>query len=309
MSDVLVRDSPIAGLGVFAARPFAAGETVLVLDDSRVVDSEHPLDESAGELSTHRDFLAHGVVVLMPSPERYINSSCDPNTYVVTRPDGRHVIALSSIQRGEEITYDYLINCHGGEVWPCHCGAATCRGTIPASFFDLSPAEQWRLWTRLDRWFVQEHQTPLRPPRPDDVPALVTLSEELGYPVSPDALTERLTSLLARPDQMVLVAADDEGNAVGWIHGAEQLLLEVGQRCEILGLVVSRRARRQGLGRRLVAGVEDWARQRGLPEVSVRSNIVREEAHPFYERLGYVRVKTQHAYRKALSKMGAEART
>lgn len=25
---------------------------------------------------------------------------------------------------------------------------------------------------------------------------------------------------------------------------------------------------------------------------------MRPEAHPFYERLGYVRVKTQHAYRK-----------
>ena len=39
---------------------------------------------------------------------------------------------------------------------------------------------------------------------------------------------------------------------------------------------------------------------RGLPEVSVRSNVVREESHPFYERLGYTRAKTQHVYRKAL---------
>jgi hypothetical protein len=28
--------------------------------------------------------------------------------------------------------------------------------------------------------------------------------------------------------------------------------------------------------------------------------VTREESHPFYERLGYTRVKTQHAYRKRL---------
>jgi hypothetical protein len=34
--------------------------------------------------------------------------------------------------------------------------------------------------------------------------------------------------------------------------------------------------------------------------MTVRSNVVRAESHPFYERLGYVRSKTQHAYRKHL---------
>ena len=53
-------------------------------------------------------------------------------------------------------------------------------------------------------------------------------------------------------------------------------------------------------GGALVAEVERWAAGRGLAEVSVRSNVVREESHPFYARLGYVRAKTQHVYRKAL---------
>jgi GNAT superfamily N-acetyltransferase len=301
MSDVTVGRSGIAGLGVFAARPFAIGETILILDDSRIVDSDHPLDEAAGELPAHRDFLANGRVVLMPSPERYINSSCDPNSYVVTREDGRHVVALAPIQQGDEVTYDYLINCHGGVVWQCHCGAAACRGTIPGSFFDQSPSEQWRLWPRLDRWFVREHPMPLRPPRPDDVPRLAALSEELGYPVSEGALADRLTRVIGRPDQIVVVACNDTGEAVGWIHGAEQLLLEVGPRCEILGLVVSKAERRHGTGRELLAAVEQWATARQLPEISVRSNVLREESHPFYEKMGYVRAKTQHAYRKPLA--------
>jgi GNAT superfamily N-acetyltransferase len=59
-------------------------------------------------------------------------------------------------------------------------------------------------------------------------------------------------------------------------------------------------ARRSGAGRALVAAIERWAASRGVAQVSVRSNVVRVESHPFYERLGYTRVKTQHSYRKNL---------
>ena len=72
--------------------------------------------------------------------------------------------------------------------------------------------------------------------------------------------------------------AETESGVVGWVHGTEQELLESGQRCEILGLVVDPAYRSQGVGRRLVTAVEQWA-----------------------ARLGYVRAKTQHAYPKALS--------
>jgi len=111
---VRVGGSGIDGHGVFATRDFQLGKTVLLLDDSRVVDDKHPLDAAAGELAHHCDYLAGGRVVLMPSPERYINSSCEPNTCVATRDGVRHVVVLTVIAAGDEVTYDYLINCHGG---------------------------------------------------------------------------------------------------------------------------------------------------------------------------------------------------
>jgi GNAT superfamily N-acetyltransferase len=98
----------------------------------------------------------------------------------------------------------------------------------------------------------------------------------------------------------VLVAETAPGRVVGWLHGAEQELLESGRRCEILGLVVDESQRARGVGRRLVQAVEAWAAARGLDRMAVRSNVARAESHPFYERLGYVRAKTQHAYRKRL---------
>jgi len=133
-----------------------------------------------------------------------------------------------------------------------------------------------------------------------DAAAIASLSAELGYPVEPADIETRLGALLGAADQVVLVVTATDNAVVGWVHGAEHLLLEVGSRCEILGLVVSSGHRRGGIGHRLLAAVEAWAVSRRLPEVSVRSNVLRESSHPFYEKHGYRRVKTQHAYRKAV---------
>jgi GNAT superfamily N-acetyltransferase len=133
----------------------------------------------------------------------------------------------------------------------------------------------------------------------DDAPYVAALSRVLGYPVDAAVMSERLAHLVAREADAVFVAVDRD-RIVGWIHGADRELLEVGRQVEILGLVVDTTARRVGAGRALVDAVERWAASRGVSQVAVRSNVVRVESHPFYERLGYKRVKTQHSYRKAL---------
>jgi len=134
-----------------------------------------------------------------------------------------------------------------------------------------------------------------------DAPRLADLSAILGYPASAAAVADRLARLRDREGETVLVADLGSGQVVGWLHGSDQELLESGRRCEILGLVVDPEHRGRGAGRRLVAAVEQWAMDRGIEQMAVRSNILRAESHPFYERLGYARTKTQHAYRKRLT--------
>ena len=133
-----------------------------------------------------------------------------------------------------------------------------------------------------------------------DSDRLAELSGMLGYPIDSETIRHRLERLLVRPNHTVLVAEVSPNPVAGWIHAAEQDILEVGSFCEILGLVVAMEFRGKGMGRRLVEQIENWALERGLKEVSVRSNVLRPESHPFYERLGYARVKTQHAYRKRI---------
>jgi GNAT superfamily N-acetyltransferase len=105
------------------------------------------------------------------------------------------------------------------------------------------------------------------------------------------------------------VAESPGGDVIGWIHAEERQILESPVWCEIMGLVVDAGHRERGAGRALVEAVEAWARERGLRTVKVRSNVTREESHPFYLRLGYARSKTQHVYLKSARGPGSENTT
>ena len=73
VDNVIVEESKIHGFGVFAARDFAVDEIIIPIDDSRIVDAEHPLRPELCEYSYHCDYLAGGKTVLMRSPERHIS--------------------------------------------------------------------------------------------------------------------------------------------------------------------------------------------------------------------------------------------
>ncbi len=158
VTGVIVAESKIHGLGILAARDFAAGETVLVMDDSRIVDAEHPLRPELGEFDYHCDYLEGGKVILQQYPERHINSCCDPNTFARRSGGTSRVVARNAIKAGDEITYDYIIDCHGGEVWQCRCESRRCRGTIVSSFFELPLGLQLEYLPLLNEWFVEEHR-------------------------------------------------------------------------------------------------------------------------------------------------------
>jgi SET domain-containing protein len=60
---------------------------------------------------------------------RYINHSCDPNTFFRCTAERAEVYALRDIRKGEELTCDYGESQHEGKL-PCRCGARNCRGYI-----------------------------------------------------------------------------------------------------------------------------------------------------------------------------------
>lgn len=140
----------------------------------------------------------------------------------------------------------------------------------------------------------------IRPARLEDAAEIATLSTELGYPTSEGEMKRRMEKLL-QSNSYFLAVAENESRVIAWVAAEKRLLLESGERAEIVGLIVTTSARRSGTGLALVKAAEAWAVEQGMPSISVRSNVARVESHPFYERLGYVRTKTQHAYAKQLA--------
>lgn len=139
----------------------------------------------------------------------------------------------------------------------------------------------------------------IRRARPGDAAQLATLCNQLGYPSSPEEVRRRLQRLRG-PDHAVYVAEDKDGTVVGWVHIFLRPLLEEDLAAEIGGLVVDEAHRGRGIGHRLLERAERWARRRGSRAVVVRSNVIRLEAHRFYEQCGYREVKTQRVFRKAI---------
>jgi GNAT superfamily N-acetyltransferase len=132
----------------------------------------------------------------------------------------------------------------------------------------------------------------------DDAPEIARLSAQLGYPDDVAVFEARLRRVLPLPTHAVLVCERGDGRLGGFVGLEHRLMIESGERVEIVGLVVDAQARRGGIGRAMIAAAEAWTRARGLDALYLRSNVLRPEAHPFYEGLGFLRTKTQHAYLK-----------
>ena len=138
----------------------------------------------------------------------------------------------------------------------------------------------------------------IRAAQMEDAGRLAELSGQLGYPCSAGDMRRRLRHLLADPEHAVWVAENESGTIAGWIHVFVKESLESDREIEIGGLVIDEDFRGQGAGKVLVERAEGWAKAQGLKSVCVRSNILRKDAHAFYQKLGYKIIKTQSAFRK-----------
>lgn len=145
-----------------------------------------------------------------------------------------------------------------------------------------------------------QYRIAIREIRLTDAEAAAQLSGELGYPVTPAGMKERIANRELMTGHAVFVACHQD-SVVGWIDVSIVHHLQVEPYGEIGGLVVSSACRSSGIGALLVSRAEDWIRQQGLSRVLVRSQVAREAAHRFYLREGYERVKTSAVFSKVLA--------
>ena len=122
--DVEIRESQIQGSGVYARRVFDPGEVVLRWDLSHTIPNEQVSKLSVADRRYTHPLDAERTLIVQ-SPERFVNHSCDGNTEVRDFCD----VAIRRIEVGEEITSDY--GAIGAVVsFECKCGSKKCRKLI-----------------------------------------------------------------------------------------------------------------------------------------------------------------------------------
>jgi SET domain-containing protein len=128
---VNVRSSRIDGAGVFALSSIQRGHRLGDLWGEVISASE-------GERRARRRRRIQMVeldealavdVSRSKSPFRYINHSCEPNARMRIGDGWIRFYARRAIRSGEELTIDYGLSYHDGQL-RCQCGAARCRGVL-----------------------------------------------------------------------------------------------------------------------------------------------------------------------------------
>lgn len=139
-----IRPSPIQGLGAFATRRIPKKTRLIEYAGQRLTPTEADAlyPDIAGERHHTFLFAVDDDVVIDASVDgndaRFINHSCDPNCDAVIENKRIWIETIRDVKPGEELAYDYayeLVERHTPAAkrrFPCHCGAATCRGTMLA---------------------------------------------------------------------------------------------------------------------------------------------------------------------------------
>lgn len=124
--------------------------------------------------------------------------------------------------------------------------------------------------------------------------------EDMGYAeATVELVREKLRKALAKDYERVFVAVCDE-NIAGFVHAQQYDVLYYPTMINILGLAVSGEYRRLGLATKLMAAVEDWAKETGVKEIRLNSGMGRKGAHEFYRQNGFTDEKEQMRFLKTL---------
>jgi len=134
----------------------------------------------------------------------------------------------------------------------------------------------------------------IRDAEADDAAALTGLIAELGYAVAPGEAADRLAA--QRAAGLGTLVAVEDGAVIGCASWSlMRVLHRPGPVGRVSMMVVTEAMRGRGVGKALVRAVEARCAVLGCVLVEVTSNVRREDAHRFYEGLGYERTSFRFA--------------
>ncbi|BDR56612.1 GNAT family N-acetyltransferase [Xylocopilactobacillus apis] len=141
----------------------------------------------------------------------------------------------------------------------------------------------------------------IRNAKVNDSEAIKDLCEnELEYQTDLSLVKSQLSFITSHSDQQIIIVAEDNNLVVGFVHAQLYITLYSAPSLNILGLAVSKKYQKQGIGKTLMAKIESLALKNDIHQIRLNSGVERISAHRFYESVGYIHNKDQARYGKII---------
>lgn len=127
---------------------------------------------------------------------------------------------------------------------------------------------------------------------------LIELLQSEGVNINLEEFHSRIEKLPG--DDRLLLAVEGEF-LYGYAHLRIAHDLIDSETAVVVSVIVREDKRRQGVGSRLIAASETWARQSGRSRLLLRTDVIRTGAHAFFVALGYDGSSTQLEFIRHLS--------
>ncbi|QGH35690.1 GNAT family N-acetyltransferase [Gracilibacillus salitolerans] len=122
-----------------------------------------------------------------------------------------------------------------------------------------------------------------------DVPQIVPLMKQLGYPTTEAQFQQRMSTIQPLPNYQTIVA-EEQNDIVGLLGLSLQHFYEHdGTFVQVGVFIVDEKFRGQGIGKQLLVTSEKWAEKQGARKILINSGNreERKNAHQIYSTLGY----------------------
>jgi len=137
----------------------------------------------------------------------------------------------------------------------------------------------------------------IRSAQKEDCTGITDLTNQLGYPSTLEKICEIMDLVLVHDDHQVYVAEKDN-KIIGYIHLIRSMRIGSNPFVEIAAFIINESSRSIGVGSSLIKETENWTSGLGLVDIRIRSNIIRQEAHNFFQNRGFQNIKTQEVFQK-----------
>ena len=124
--------------------------------------------------------------------------------------------------------------------------------------------------------------------------------EQLGYDFPLDATEKKLIKLLKDSNHHFFLGVEEDTShrLLGYVHAEVYEAIFSDPLFNVMALAVSKESEHKGIGKQLMESLEKEAVKRNYEAIRLNSGMNREDAHQFYEAIGYDNDKNQKRFIK-----------